>query len=141
MSTPIYVIGIIAWILYNFYKAGKKITDAKKPVGKNQHQPASGSGKEFSTVLEEILAGKKVEQYKAPESTKVTTEKYVRPVITAEEIVDETISTEDFFKKYKDSEISIAAPPVVEEVQSEWIANMDVRKAIVYAEIFKRPVY
>lgn len=164
MSNTIYLLGIIAWVIYNFYKAGKKVTDSRKTNPKKSASPSvpyDNEEKEFGSILEEILSKKEVNSPKP-----VVLQNRPSKQTSSEEIFDETaFDTETIYNKESDKKNEQFAfadftkqydkisdthsvhndSPFIEEKEEDrernWLGDMDIAKAVVYAEILKRPVY
>jgi len=156
MSNTVYVLGVIAWIIYSFYKAGKKLTDGKKTTsGKTTAPRESNDEKEFGGILEEILSKKapapKPVTINVPTKKKVFKEKSFEPSVrninAARKKTEQSVFFGEAIAEQYNREHTVHHPILneikafEEEKKSPWIEEFDMAKAIVYAEILKRPTY
>ncbi len=156
MSNTVYVLGVIAWIIYNFYKAGKKLTDGKKVTsGKTISPSESNDEKEFGGILEEILSKKipapKPVTINTPTAKKVFKEKSFQPSARRGNVASKKAEQNMFFGEAIAEQYNkehVVHHPILNEIKtfeeekrSPWIEDIDMAKVIVYAEILKRPAY
>jgi hypothetical protein len=147
MEDFIYIIALIAWVVFAFYrKSQKKAEEARKT--QTRRQP-DGPSKPFPT-LEEILMGKEVimEEEEEPyfeepvlsdgmspvlKETAFEREYKLRGITSIEELDRATEGKGPVMIKLQEEEEE------VEESAYDWRQDFDVRQAVIYAEILNRP--
>lgn len=155
---------IVGWIVYNFYKAGKKAKDAQKRRASDSPRTNTSPKKDVRSIIEEILS-EQTKQASAP--IPVPAAPTASGPVSMEEIIDETQydsevsytnennlkesselveGLEGFNEKYNKASESHSVHNnqilIEEENEHENIfSDMDISKAVIYSEILKRPAY
>jgi len=159
----IYIVFAILYIIYSIVKAGKKANQqksaTKKPEASPTVQPPTASpipsktpGDDLKKMLEEMLGGvpkakipeKQVAQSK-PEPVKIKSQP--AKIVTHAKKVKATLShapskTKEEAKPFLAGEKAASKKVFAEVVAEEEPAiDFDIRQAIIYSEILKRPQY
>lgn len=148
MDDYIYIIALIAWVVFAFYRKSQKKGEAAREAGRRpQQRDQSGP---FPT-LEEILLGKEpvpeeepvpepawtyTTDGMAPEMKETLFEKeYNRQGITSIEEMDKqfNISTGMADNIQKDEVL------IEDHTGEDWKSKVDLRQAVIYSEILNRP--
>jgi len=148
MEDFIYIIALIAWVVFAFYrKSQKKAEEARRTH--TRRQPA-GPSKPFPT-LDEILMGKEVviEDEEEPafeepvlsdgmspvlKETAFEQEYKLRGITSIEELDKATEGKGPVMLKLQEEE-----EVEVEESAYDWRQNFDAKQAVIFAEILNRP--
>ena len=148
MKSTIYILGIIVWVIYNVYKASQKAKEAKPAETKNTEDRSD----EVKEIIRKALEEKKVRSQTIPQSK---TDK-PKPLIKKQETANQNpkkvkhVSREPLedIKNEGPSKESVlhfseAFNPILQEhipeESNELMKDFDPRKAVIYAEIMKRP--
>ena len=156
VGSYVYIIFAVIYVIYNVIKAGKKA--AGNPIGK-QPQPSPTvqppvartlpediKGVDLKKMLEELLG---VPQEKMPEK-QIVKPAPVIPAVKKNQQIPKKETKPVYEPMHKDpvhSVLSQAHPKVVKKVVPEVVpeaeaeVEFDIRQAIVYSEILKRPEY
>lgn len=160
----LYIIFAVVYVIYSIIKAGKKVTQNRPTVNKGPQpsptvqpptarpEPSDTGGDEIKKMLEELLGGGEEEtvpekQVLIPKPQPVQQKpKTVRPVSHAQQK-----PVQPAYQTRQKEPIAPAAfrahPEIVqkvfnEPVQEEEVAiDFDIRQAVIYSEILKRPQY
>ncbi|MBI3501590.1 MAG: OadG family protein [Bacteroidetes bacterium] len=161
----IYIVFAILYIIYSIIKAAKKATQQKpaekKPEPSSTVKPPTSSplpqpGDDFKKMLEEVLG--KVPEPKIPERhpdsyrdlkpEPIKIKPQPAKIVTHAKKVKATPShppskIKEMPKPFLASEKEISKKPFTEESvpTEEQESDFDIRKAIIYSEILKRPQY
>jgi len=148
MDDFIYIIALIAWVVFAFYRKSKKKGEAAREAGRRprqQEQPGP-----FPT-LEEILLGKEPVPEEEPEPEPAWTyttdgmapelketlfeKEYNRQGITSIEELDKqfNISAGIADDMQKDEVL------IEDHASEDWKSKVDLRQAVIYSEILNRP--
>ncbi|MCU0369929.1 MAG: hypothetical protein MUC31_00805 [Bacteroidales bacterium] len=148
MDDFIYLLVLIAWVVFAFYRKSQKKGEAARRAQQRQDQPPAESIP-FPT-LEEILLGKEPvpEPEPVPAAGTYTTDgippvqgetaferEYNLRGITSVEEMDRPL----FMEKSKQSDIQEDEILVEDLREKEWMAKIDLRQAVIYSEILNRP--
>jgi len=147
MDDLIYVIALIAWVAFSFYRKSQKKSAAARDARPYQ-QPSAG-GRTMPT-LEEILLGKEPDPEPEPEpvnlpgwnegtapvlrETAFEKEYNLRGITSVEEL-DKPMSV----KNTKPVDIQEDEIILKEIELQERVARIDLRQAVIYSEILNRP--
>jgi hypothetical protein len=147
MDDLIYVLALIAWVIFAFYRKSQKKSGAARET--QQQQKPRGEAFPLPT-LEEILLGK--EEYHQPEPEPVTapvTTDGMSPVLKETSFEREynlrgITSIEEMDKSFTVAEKVIPDAEEKEEnsyrkQMREYLADFDGRQAVIYSEILNRP--
>jgi hypothetical protein len=147
MEDYIYIIALIAWVVFAFYRKSQKKNEAAREA-QRKAQPRSDSRP--MTTLEEILLGKEYIPEEEPETVPTSyTSDGMAPVIgetafekeynlrgiTSIEEMDKPFS----FKKYQNVDIQEDKILLEEDVDTLPVVSVDLRQAVIYSEILNRP--
>ena len=149
MKSTIYILGIIGWVIYNVYKASQKAKAAKPAETKNSEDRSD----EVKEIIRKALEEKKTQVQNRKQPTQIP---QLKPVIRKQETTNQPpkkikhVSPEPFkeIKKEGPSKESLlnfseAFSPILQEhtpeESNELMKDFDPRKAVLYAEIMKRP--
>ena len=147
MDDFIYIIALIAWVAFAFYRKSQKKSEAAKEI---QRRPQPQSESTPFPTLQEILLGKESdpEVEPVPASRSFTTDgippvlgetaferEYNRRGITSIEEMDKPLT----MKKTQITDIQ--EDKMLEEniAIEDWKAKVDLRQAVIYSEILNRP--
>jgi hypothetical protein len=145
MEDFIYVIALIAWVAFAFYRKQQKKAEAdRKMQGRPARQTEPGPGQTW----QEILLGEVPAVEPEPATTTVITdgmspvlqetsfekEYNLRGIHSIEEM-DKNFRMADF----KPGEFEKKIESEVYPERQEWIEKVDLRRAVIYAEILNRP--
>ncbi len=160
----LYILFAVVYVIYSIIKAGKKVTKNRPTIDKNpQAPPASrptqppsapetNSGDELKKMLEELLGGGAEEEQHEPEVIRP------KPTVVYEKPQPKKVPANFSHKEKKTSSPArpnvatpahafVAHPEIVkkafvEPVQEETAdVDFDIREAVIYSEILKRPQY
>lgn len=145
MDDLIYLIVLIAWVLFAFYRKSQKKKQPVRPVSGQTRPPAESSP---VPTLEEILMGERSYPEPKPEFEPAMTDG-MSPVIGETSFEQEynrkgirSIEEMDvpFYLSGKDDRIAAKNDILLEEeMESEHEAKVNLRQAVIYAEILNRP--
>ena len=157
MKSTIYILGIIVWVIYNVYKASQKAKEAKPAETKNTEDRSDEVKEIIRKALEkkkEKVRGQKPEvrsqtiqqsQTGKPKTVNKKQETTNHPPKKIKQV------SQDSFKDIKNEgpskesllNFSEAFSPILQEhtpeESNELMKDFDPRKAVIYAEIMKRP--
>jgi hypothetical protein len=150
MDDFIYLIVLIAWVVFTFYRKSQKKSEAARQA--RQQQPDPHGGPASFPTLEEILLGKEPVPEEEPEplpaAGPLTTDgappvlketsferEYNLRGITSIEEMDKPFTME------KSRQVILQEEEVLLEdyKEEEWRARVDLRQAVIYSEILNRP--
>ncbi len=152
MEDFIYLIILIAWVVFAFYRQSQKKKAASAPSPKPEHRSAEGGMK----TLEEILFGEDSAS-SDPLPTKGPVEERQWQRIERERERERAIPLEEMYMKPQieslektvaDNRKKVLEPIQKEEVEEdennsleieETLRDFNLKKAVIYAEILKRP--
>ncbi|MBI4947173.1 MAG: hypothetical protein HY840_12330 [Bacteroidetes bacterium] len=153
----IYILLTVAYVIYSIIKAGKKVTQNRPTIDPQPQSPLpvhppvekQAPQQDFTKMLEEILGGGAPEE-KIPEPqviqpkpqpvaiklqpTKIVTHSEKKEKITPSHLHPKNQKEEIKYQKATAKKV-VAESVAVEEPEF----NFDIREAIVYSEILKRP--
>lgn len=144
MEDFIYVIALIAWAAFAYYRKQQKKAEAArkfqgKPMQKNEPDPVP--------TWQEILLGQEPEPEPEPDYELAMTDG-MSPVLAETSFEKEyqargISSYEELDKKFRLSDFSPKEQNDTMEIEvisrEEWLEKIDLRKAVIYAEILNRP--
>ena len=149
MDDFIYLIVLIAWVVFAFYRKSQKKSEAARQA--RQQQPGPRSGPASFPTLEEILLGTEPVPEEEPEplpAAPLTTDgtppvlgetsferEYNLRGITSIEEMDKPFTTE------KSKQVILQEEEVLLEdyKEEEWRERVNLRQAVIYSEILNRP--
>ena len=147
MEDFIYVIALIAWVAFAFYRKQQKKAEADR---KMQSRPAQKSDPGPAQTWQEILLGEipAVEPEPVPatgpvmsdgmspilQETSFEKEYNLRGIDSIEEM-DKNFRMVDF----KQPDIGKKLEPEEDPEKEEWLEKVDLRRAVIYSEILNRP--
>ena len=145
MDDFIYLIALIAWVVFAFYRKSQKKSEAARQA---QSESKPHSEADPVSTLEEILLGKEPSYEPVPEPRTFTTDgippvlsetafekEYNLRGITSIEEMDKPLIT----KKTKHTEVQEDEILKEKDVIEDWGAGVDLRQAVIYSEILNRP--
>ncbi len=161
----IYIIFAVAYAIYSIVKAGKKVTANRPNIDKQPEQsptvkppassPVPNQGDEMKKMLEDLFGGRQEAEEKIPEKEipkpkpqpQHHPEKQRHPQPVSHHL-EHAKATPHAFDKEK-LQATHAKPPAAKPqkvlmksaVEEEVEADFDIRQAIIYSEILKRPEY
>lgn len=147
MEDFIYVIALIAWVAFAFYRKQQKKAEAERNM---QRPPASSRDSRPIPGWQEILLGE--DPYPvtepAPEATTAMTDgmspdldetsferEYKLSGIRSIEEMDKQFRMAD----YVQSKVEKNDTAGEDSEREEWLAKVDLRRAVIYSEILNRP--
>jgi len=148
MDDFIYIIALIAWVVFAFYRKSQKKSEASREAAQKAQSP-----EEPRTIhtLEDILRGIQDKPEEEPEPSYVSPtlsdgmspvlgetlfeKEYNRRGITSIEEMDTPYSHEDS----KPIEIEVDEVVLEEGDKEDWREKIDLRKAVIYSEILNSP--
>ncbi len=150
MDDFIYLIVLIAWVVFAFYRKSQKKSEAARQA--SQQQPVPRSGPAPFPSLEEILLGTEPVPDEEPEpvpATRQFTTDGIPPVLRETSFEREynlrgITSIEEMDKPFtmeKSGQVILPEDEVLSEdyKEAEWRARVDLRQAVIYSEILNRP--
>jgi hypothetical protein len=147
MDDFIYLIALIAWVVFAFYRKSQKKSEAARQA-QREFKPQSEA--DPMSTLEEILLGKEPSYEPEPvtEPRTYTTDgippvlsetafekEYNLKGITSIEEMDKPLIA----KRTKHTEIQEDEISQEKDVIEDWRAGVDLRQAVIYSEILNRP--
>jgi hypothetical protein len=148
MEDYIYIIALIAWVAFGFYRKQQKKAEADRKL-QRPSAPASDSGP--IPRWQEILLGEEEPipvAEPAPAAAAAMTDG-MSPVLNATSFEKEynlrgIHSIEEMDKQFrmadfKPPEIKKPGPTNEDYEREEWLAKIDLRRAVIYSEILNRP--
>lgn len=149
MDDLIYIIVLIAWVLWAFYrKSQKKNQPAREAPRKNQEQPDH----EVFPTLEEILLGREKEPVPEPQPvvfSPATSTDGVAPVLKETSFEMEynqrgITSIEELDKPmtFMEAKTNVQGEVISDEEDDDtrlWRNRINLRHAVIYSEILNRP--
>jgi len=147
MDDYIYIIALIAWVAFAFYRKSQKKSEAAREAQRRPQQPNESSP--FPTI-EEIFLGREPapEVEPVPASGSFTTDgippvlketaferEYNRRGITSIEEMDKPL----VLNKHKLTDKQEDEISIENIVMEDWKAKVDIRQAVIYSEILNRP--
>lgn len=155
----LYVIFAVVYVIYSIIKAGKKVTQNRPTIDKKPQSsptvnpptsslPEPAGGDDFKKILEELLGAGGEEE--VPETAPRKAEPLPAvPVKPAANFLkkDKPVVSPNIPKAAVPATAFVAHPEIVEKVfsqkteQEESEIDFDIRQAVLYSEILKRPEY
>lgn len=147
MEDFIYIIALIAWVAFAFYRKQQKKAEADR---KMQGRPAPKSDPGTAPTWQEILLGEVpvIQPEPVPEIPTIMTDgmspvlqetsfekEYNKRGIYSIEEMDKNFRMADF----KPAEIDKKMEPEGDQDREEWLEKVDLRRAVIYSEILNRP--
>ncbi len=141
MDNFIYILLVIALIIYSFYKNEKKRSNKEKTLP-NQPEAENHSKSSTRAILEEILLGEDLKtNILQPEQTfEPITEQTVNKSLSSEQKEKEPTQQKSPIIKEQKKDIRKNILLENEEKTNEYNhLNFDLKKAVIFSEILKRP--
>ncbi|TAL60047.1 MAG: hypothetical protein EPN85_08085 [Bacteroidetes bacterium] len=162
----LYIIFAVVYVIYSIVKAGKKVTQNRPTIDKKPHPsptvqpptasplPENNSGDELKKMLEDLLGGGAEDEIPEKQILKPKPQvvyekpppvKMQPPVPRKEKLA--TYQTQAKPKVTSPAPAFVAHPEIVQKVFMERVPeeesgiDFDIRQAVIYSEILKRPQY
>ncbi|MFC1729682.1 hypothetical protein ACFL6I_05035 [candidate division KSB1 bacterium] len=133
----------LAYIIYTLYKRGNKSKQKQKPAEVTESERKENFDKpDFKKVLEEILVGKEMR----PEPVQEVFEEESDSIeATGDEILEQIPDDEVLAESLEEQKETVEREAVAEmnfygeSIEEESEFDFDLKKAIIYSEILRRP--
>lgn len=152
----LYIIFAVVYVIYNIIKAGKKVTQNRPTIGKKTQSsptvkppvstvPEPAGGDDFKKILEELLGAGEEEIPEKP-VLQPQPQATVKPAANFLK-KDRMAGPPAKYNEPQPANTFIAHPEIVQKVFSEQPQeeeagiDFDIRQAVIYSEILKRPQY
>ena len=149
MDDLIYIIALVAWVVYALYRKSQKKEAAAREIGRKAQESRQPQG---YPTLEDILLGREPRQEPEPEPeahTTATITDGIPPVlkqtafemeynlrgISSIEEMDKPMTLKDVKKEAMEQEAAFQE----DAVTTDWRERINLRQAVIYAEILNRP--
>lgn len=157
----LYIIFAVVYVIYSIIKAGKKVTQNRPTINKQPQSsptveppasspaPEMNGGEEFKKMLEDLLGGGSQEEI--PEKQVVQPKPQVIPakpakIFSSVPMKERPVTHQSKPKAVSPAPAFVAHPEIVQKVfidpvPEEESIDFDIRQAVIFSEILKRPQY